>query len=41
LGIKQSDLPATIENVLGNASYFGVADLYTRDVVTTILTGAL
>jgi len=41
LGITQADLPATIENVLGNASYFGVADIYTRDVVTTILTSAL
>jgi NADP-dependent alcohol dehydrogenase len=37
LGITEDDLPATIENVLGNANYFGVADIYTRDVVTTIL----
>lgn len=41
LGITQADLPVTIENVLGNARYFGVADIYTRDVVTAILTSAL
>jgi len=41
LGITEADLPATIENVLGNAAYFGVADIYPRDVVTTILTSAL
>ena len=41
LGITEADLPATIENVLGNASYFGVADIYTRDVVTAILKSAL
>ena len=41
LGIKQVDLPAIIGNVLGNARYFGVADIYTRDVVATILTSAL
>ena len=41
LGITEDDLPATIENVLGNASYFGVADIYTKDVVTTILKSAL
>ncbi|MBI3444642.1 MAG: iron-containing alcohol dehydrogenase [Magnetospirillum sp.] len=41
LGITEADLPATIENVLGNAAYFGVADIYTRDVVATILTSAL
>ena len=41
LGITQADQPATIENVLGNARYFGIADIYTRDVVTTILKSAL
>lgn len=41
LKITEADLPATIENVLGNARYFGIADLYTRDVVATILTSAL
>ncbi len=41
LGITEADLPATIENVLGNARYFGVADIYTRDVATIILKSAL
>jgi hypothetical protein len=41
LGVTEADLPATIDNVLGNASYFGIAELYTRDVVTTILKSAL
>lgn len=41
LSITEADLPATIENVLGNARYFGVAEIYTRDVVTTILKSAL
>jgi len=41
LGITETDLPATIENVLGNAKWFGVADLYTREAVTAILKSAL
>ena len=41
LGITEADLPATIENVLGNARYFGIAEIYTRDVVATILKSAL
>lgn len=41
LGITEADLPATIENVLGNASYFGIGEIYTRDVATTILKSAL
>ena len=41
LGITEGDLPATIENVLGNARWFGIADLYTRDVATAILKSAL
>ncbi|WP_341678238.1 iron-containing alcohol dehydrogenase [Niveibacterium sp. SC-1] len=41
LGITESDLPATIDNVLGNAQWFGLAELYTREVVTTILENAL
>jgi NADP-dependent alcohol dehydrogenase len=41
LGITEKDLPATIDNVLGNASYFGIADIYTREVITTILHNAL
>ncbi len=27
-GITRADLPAIIENVLGNARWFGIADLY-------------
>jgi NADP-dependent alcohol dehydrogenase len=41
LGITEADLPATIENVLGNAKWFGIAEIYTRDVVMAILKGAL
>ena len=41
LGITEADLPKTIDNVLGNAQWFGIADIYTRDVVTTILRNAL
>ncbi|MBV8649254.1 iron-containing alcohol dehydrogenase [Paludibacterium sp.] len=41
LGIHAADLPAIIDNVLGNARYFGIADIYTRDVVTPILNNAL
>ena len=41
LGITESDLPATIDNVLGNARHFGLADTYTRDIVTTILRNAM
>ncbi len=41
LGITEADLPATIENVLGNARYFGIADIYRRDVVAVILESAL
>jgi hypothetical protein len=41
LGITAADLPATIENVLGNAKYFGVAEIYSKDVVTSILKSAL
>jgi len=41
LGLTEADLSATIENVLGNARYFGIADIYTRDVVSTILKSAL
>lgn len=41
LGISEADLPATIENVLGNAKWFGIADIYTRDVVSRILHNAL
>lgn len=41
LGITEDDLPATIENVLGNARHFGLAALYTKDVVSEILKRAL
>lgn len=41
LGITEADLPKTIDNVLGNAQWFGIAEIYTRDVVTTILKNAL
>ncbi len=41
LCISEVDLPATIDNVLGNAQWFGLAEVYTRDVVATILKNAL
>ena len=41
LGITEADLPATIDNVLGNAKWFGIAETYSRDVVTAIITSAL
>jgi NADP-dependent alcohol dehydrogenase len=41
LGINEADLPAIIDNVLGNAKWFGVAEIYTRDVATAILKSAL
>lgn len=41
LGITEADLPAITEVVLGNAQWFGIADLYTRDVVVEILQRAL
>lgn len=37
LGISPEDLPAITDVVLGNAQWFGIADLYTRAVVTEIL----
>lgn len=41
LGITEADLPRTIDNVLGNAVHFGVAETYPREVVGTILRSAL
>ena len=41
LGITAADLPATVENVLINAKWFGIADIYTREVATAIITSAL
>lgn len=38
--IEPSALPVILENVLGNASYFGVADIYTKEVSTEILNNA-
>ena len=38
--IASSELPVILENVLGNASYFGVAAIYTREVSTEILKNA-
>lgn len=41
LGIKESDLPAIVENVQGNVRSFGIADIYTSEAVTAILKSAL
>jgi hypothetical protein len=41
LGITEADLPATLDNVLGNAKWFGIADIYTQDVAAGILQSAL
>ena len=41
LGITEADLPATVDPVLVNDKCFGIPDLYTREVVTTILKTAL
>lgn len=41
LGIRESDLPAIVENVQGNVRSFGIADIYTPEVVSTILKSAL
>ena len=41
LGIAEAQLPAIIDNVLGNAQHFGIAELYTADVVQEILQNAL
>jgi NADP-dependent alcohol dehydrogenase len=38
--IASSELPVILENVLGNASYFGVASIYTKEVSTEILNNA-
>lgn len=38
--IASSELPVILENVLGNAKYFGVADIYTEEVSTEILNNA-
>ena len=41
LGIKESDLPAIVENVQKNVRVFGIAETYTAEVVTAILKNAL
>ncbi|MHA6887285.1 iron-containing alcohol dehydrogenase [Ralstonia pseudosolanacearum] len=37
LGIKEADLPAIVDNVQANVRAFGIADIYTPEVVTDIL----
>lgn len=41
LGIKESDLPAIVDNAQGNVRIFGIAEVYTPDAVTAILKNAL
>lgn len=40
LNITEADIPAIAENALGNVAGFGLAELYTREVITTVLTNA-
>lgn len=40
LGIAETELPAIIDNVLGNARHFGLAGTYTREVIAAILQNA-
>ena len=41
LGIKETDLPAIVENAQKNVRIFGIAETYTAEVVTAILKNAL
>lgn len=41
LGITEADLPAILENLHGNAQWFGLAETYTPEVLTNILKRAL
>lgn len=41
LNITEADIPATIDNVLGNAAWFGVAEIYGRVEAEAILCMAL
>ena len=41
LGIKETDLPAIVENAQKNVRVFGIAETYTPEVVTAILNNAL
>lgn len=40
LNIAEADIPAIAENALGNMAGFGLAELYTREVITAVLTNA-
>ncbi|WP_333803958.1 iron-containing alcohol dehydrogenase [Sulfurospirillum sp.] len=39
--IEEKTLPAVIDNAAGNAVYFGMGDVYTKEVITEILKKAL
>ena len=41
LGIAETQLPAILENLAGNAQWFGLAETYTPDVLADILKRAL
>jgi NADP-dependent alcohol dehydrogenase len=41
LGIKEADLPAIIDSARGNVTGFGIAELYTPEVLAAILKSAL
>jgi len=41
LGISAADVPAILENLQGNARWFGLAETYTQDVLADILARAL
>lgn len=41
LDIKAADVPAIVENALGNMPAFGLAELYSRDVIATVLNHAV
>lgn len=41
LGITAAELPAILDNLQGNAQWFGLAETYTRDVLADILKRAL
>lgn len=40
LNITEAAIPAIADNALGNMAGFGLAELYTRDVITAVLTNA-
>ena len=41
LSITEADLPAILDNLEGNARWFGLAETYTQDVLATILRNAI